>query len=109
MGKIKDTGIVSGWIIGVIIAVFALGALGIGYTKVLGPWAESVRRDIFEESRAHVTGTNQHLGRMLRDYAEADDVHKSAIREMILMEADTIDDSNLSPAIRARIAALRGY
>ncbi len=91
-----------------VIIIFGFGAVGVGMMKVFGPVKESIRREIVEESRAHVTGTNQYIGRLLRDYDEADEEHRSGLREMILLEADTIPVENLTQRIRARINGLRG-
>ena len=90
-----------------VLALFVMGGASLGYVKVFGPAFESVRREIVEESRAHVTGTNQYIGRLLREYDTADEDHRSALAEMILMEADTIPQENLTPRILARINGLR--
>lgn len=90
-----------------IVAVFVIGGVGLAARKVFGPAHESIRREIFEESRAHVTGTNQYIGRLLREYDEADEEHKNGLREIILMEADTIPLDNLTARISARINGLR--
>ena len=100
----------AGWTITwIVIAATVLGTLGTGSLYFFGPWRESIRREIFEESRAHVVGSNQNLGRLLREYEAAEPGHQASLRELILMEADTLPEDNLNAGVRARINQLRGY
>jgi len=99
------------WIAGAfVVAGITIGAVKLGGLAFFGPKVEAIRRSISEESRAHVTGTNQNLGRLLRQYDTVSEAHRGGLRELILMEADTMPRENLSPTLRSKIEAIeRSY
>lgn len=78
-----------------------------GLAKVFAPAYEELRTEVFEESRAHIEGTNLAVARLRLEYLSTENsVHQSILREAILSEVASIDRNQLRPEIRSFIEGI---
>lgn len=75
--------------------------------KHMGGRYEESRREIFEESQAHVHGNIEHLNRLKLEYETAEAGHKPALRTAILTSFGSMNDSQWPPHLRSFIDNLR--
>jgi len=75
--------------------------------KFWAPKIEDARREVFEETQSFVHGKNTYIARLQLQYESAEGEQKEAIRRLVLEEASTISDENLTPSNRAFIRRLR--
>jgi hypothetical protein len=111
MGEIKEGLKVGGWTlwIGVLAAVVLAGAIGLYLTayRTVAPEFENVRREVFENTQSFVHGKNQHISRLAFEYTRSEPGHRDALRQMIIGEASTIDNEDLTAENRAFVYKLR--
>jgi hypothetical protein len=102
---------VTGVIVLVMVAMFALGFIATGGDlltyKFWAPKQENARRQVFEQTQSYVQGKVEYITRLRYQYAGADGAQKSALRTLILDEASTIDNSKLPPDLQAFIDTLK--
>ena len=75
--------------------------------KVFAPKQEAVRRQVFEQTPSYTQGKNTYIGRLRAQYESAEGPQKESIRRLILEEAGTIDENNLTSSNRAFVNSLR--
>lgn len=75
--------------------------------KFLAPKFQAVDREVFENTPSYVQGKEQYLGRLRREYDEADtSAQKKSLRELILSEASTVDREQLSSSLQKFLSKL---
>lgn len=85
-------------VVGIVAAVVAVIGVSFGgwlLYRELGPRYAAVERTIFESSPSYVQGKIAHLNRLRLEYERSDEGAKSNLREIILVEAASIDNSKL--------------
>lgn len=88
--------------------IVALQFGGIHIGGFLQEAQESVRTSVFRESRANVEGKITHLNRLRREFQNSNDAaQRTALKDLILAEADTIDFEDLSPSLQIFVTGLR--
>lgn len=106
---------VFGAIVAILVVVFGI-AYGIGFLatggdlmiyKFFAPKMEEARREVFEQTPSYVQGKNTYIARLRLEYETAEGEQKEALRRLILTEAETIDEENLTPANRSFVYGLR--
>ena len=108
-GEVIGKGIKWGLIAVLIVFVVAMVATG-AYIEIYRVWApvkEEARREVFEQTPSYVLGKNTYIARLRAQYEAAEDERKQSLRQLVLEEAATIDESNLSSGNRAFIRTLR--
>jgi len=79
----------------------------IGLYRWTAPAMRDAQREVFEESQSFVHGKSQHLARLRLEYETAQTpAHKTALRQVILSEASTVDLNQIDPGLRAFIQGL---
>jgi len=58
--------------------------------KWLGPQREEVRREVFENTPSYIRGKEQRLTDLCLEQETMDGAHKSALRNVILLEAEEL-------------------
>ena len=76
-------------------------------TKTFAPKYEQVRHDTFKESTAYIDGTIKNLRDMQFQYIKADDVHKTALKGVILHTASTFPEDKLPSDLRTFLNDLK--
>ena len=89
-----------------ILGFFASGGNWAIY-RFWAPRMEDARREVFEQTQSYVQGKNTYISRLRLQYESAEGKHKEALRRVILSEAETIDNENLTPANRSFVNSLR--
>ena len=99
----------------IIVAMFLLFCVGflvsggdLAMYKFWAPKQADAQREVFEHTQSYIEGKRGNISRMRLEYENADSAHKSALRTMILSEADSVDISKLPPTQQAFISSLRG-
>jgi hypothetical protein len=95
--------------------ILALGAIGAWFVKstdfslykFFAPRQAEVQREVFEQTPSYVQGKNTYIARLRAQYETADEGHKESLRQLILSEAETIDDDNLTERNRNFVNGLR--
>lgn len=107
----KDTAIVTGW---VLLGAIVLMGLGWAFTgndffiyQYFAPKKEAVRREVFEQSKAYQQGMVQELQNMQFEYVKATPEQKSALAAIILHRAADFDENEMPPDLRAFVQQLR--
>jgi len=92
-----------------IVLVVLVVLTGIGFAlRSAGLIGEAyVDRKIFEQTQSYVHGKNTYIARLRMQYESADPNTSESLRRLILEEAETIDESNLTDSNREFIARLR--
>lgn len=98
-------------IIGVILAIIALGWLAQGNDfflyKVFAPKYEQVRRETFEQTKSYNQGMIQELQNMQFEYLRADTNQQDAMASIILHRAADYPADKLPPDLYAFIQQLK--
>lgn len=98
-------------IIGAIMAVLALTWLVQGNEfflyKVFAPAQEEVRRQTFEQSKSYRQGTVQELQNMQFEYVKANEAHKAALADLILLRAADFPEVDMPDSLRTFVRELR--
>mgnify|MGYP001612854166 FL=1 len=104
---------VLGVVVAVVVAITGLAWVVQGNDfflyKVFAPKYESVRREVFEQSKAYNQGMVQELQNMQFEYVKASPEHQKALRAIILHRAAdyNIDDPRVPADLRQFVAGLR--
>jgi len=108
--KVKIAGASVGVIITIIVGVFLLGLLGLGYYKFFEPKKENIRREVFEQTQSYVHGKIQDLAKYYDEYNSADSKNKEAIRQIIIMRFSEFDESKIkAEQLRSFLISMRGF
>ena len=91
-----------------LIVVMLLAALGFGLRSA-GLWGNAyVGRKVFEQTQSYVHGKNTYIARLRLQFENAkDEKQAESLRRLILEEAETIDEGNLTNSNQLFIARLR--
>ena len=109
MGKKVGAGIAG--IALILIILFGLEWLGIGWTGYFGPKKQAVRRKVFEESKSYSHGRIQDLAKYYKEYnmAKSQD-EKDTIASVIRFRFAEFDADKISSAKLYRfLVNIRGY
>lgn len=111
MGKLKIFGFSVGAFIAMIVLIFCLGLLGLGYYKFFGPKKENIRREIFEQTQSYVHGKIQDLAKYKEEYDKAESISdKDAVAAIIKVRFAEFDESKIKAInLRNFLTATRGY
>ena len=95
----------------VMVAVYVLGFFATGGNLAIyrfwAPQVEDARREVFEQTQSYVQGKNTYIARLRLQYEAAEGPQKESLRRLVLQEAETIDDDNLTSVNRAFVNSLR--
>lgn len=75
--------------------------------KYFGPRMESVRREVFENTKSYKQGMVQDLLRMQEEYIKADKDHKIALSSMILHRSADFPEDQMPADLRSFIWGLK--
>jgi len=108
--QMKIFGIYIGWGVGILIGIFMLSLVGVGYYSFFAPMVKNVEREVFENTKSYIQGVQQDLGKYYLEYQKGTQSEKGAIRATIQMRFAEVDSSKLqSPQLRAFLTQTRGY
>ena len=95
----------------VLVAIYVLGFLATGGNLAIyrfwAPQMEDARREVFEQTQSYVQGKNTYIGRLRAQYETAEGRQREALRRLVLTEAETINDEDLTMSNRAFVNSLR--
>src|SRR3989344_4552992 len=95
----------------VVVAVYVLGFFATGGNLAIyrfwAPQFEDARREVFEQTASYVQGKNTYIARLRAEYETAEGDQKESLRRLVLSEAETIDERNLTSSNRAFVNSLR--
>ena len=107
----KDGFKVFGYAFLVLLAIYVLGFFATGGELAIyrfwAPQMEDVKREVFEQTQSYVQGKNTYIARLRRDYESSEGPQRESIHRLILSEAETIDEGNLTASNRAFVNSLR--
>lgn len=93
-----------------IISVFVIGLLELGYRAFFEPKHESVNRYVFENTKSYVYGAVQDIAKYKKEYEEGDDVEKKIIANALRERFANFDPDNInSMSLRDWFIQTRGY
>lgn len=99
-----------GGIVGIIVLVFGLELLGLGFTKFFEPKRENIRREVFENTKSYVHGKVQDLARYYEQYQAADDSSRTAIRNLIQIQFADFNENNIQAEnLKRFLINMRGF
>lgn len=102
----------AGIVFAVVIGFFAIAWLAEGNDffiyKFFAPKRAVVERKVFENTPSYVQGKVEYLTRLRFQYQSAEGSQKTALRQLILDEASTVDNSVLPPDLQSFLRQLRG-
>jgi hypothetical protein len=100
-------------ILGTVVGVAAVGALGWGVTyhelifqSFFNPKFEDVRRNTFERSKSFRTGAVQELQNMQFEYIKASPEHKKALADIIRHRATEVPEDAMPQDLQSFISNL---
>ena len=98
-------------IAGVIVLLFGLSWAVEGNDfflyKFFAPKRANVERQVFENTQSYVQGKTEYLSRLRYEYSQAEGNQKAALKQLILSEASTVDNSKLPVDLQGFIAQLK--
>ena len=90
------------------VVVFSIGGLSLAVKGTFLPWEESIRREVFEETKSYVHGTIRDLENLRLEYSRAENEgHKNVLRSTILHRIATFDQDKLPDDLRVFVENLR--
>lgn len=98
---------VIGVIVGIILLTWVFYGNDFFLYKFFAPKQESVRREVFEQTKSYNQGMIQELQNMQFEYVKADSVHKVALKSIILHRAADYDMDRLPVDLRNFIESLK--
>jgi hypothetical protein len=112
-GKFKGENMkIAAAVFGVIIGLFALTWMAEGNDFFLyqyfAPKRANVERQVFENTQSFVQGKVEYLTRLRFQYSTAEGNQKAALKQLILDEASTVDNSKLPIELQGFIQQLKG-
>lgn len=94
----------------VVVAIFILGLIGLGFQKFFLPKQENIKRDVFENTQSYVHGKIQDLGKYKYEYDQGTEDDRVAIRAVIVSQFSTFDDSKINNnELRTFLKNMRGF
>lgn len=75
--------------------------------KYFAPRREQVLRQVFEQSPSYIQGKVEYLTRLRFQYGSAEGSQKTAMKQLILDEASTVDNSKLPGDLQVFINSLK--
>ena len=102
---------VAGWLIAVVLVLMVINFIGTGGDLAIyrfwAPKQENAKRVVFENTQSYVQGKTEHLTELQLDYSTADGSQKKMLRNVILREASTVDNSKLPVDLQVFINDLK--
>lgn len=74
--------------------------------KFFKPRRAEIEREVYENTPSYVQGKVQQLTKLRFSYETADGDHRQSLKEMILIEASTVDNTLLPPTLRSFLLSL---
>jgi len=103
----KGLGIVLGSIVFILCISWIFTGNDFFLYKYFAPKQESVRREVFEQSKAYNQGMIQELQNMQFEYEKADSAHQTALASIILHRAADYDENKMPTDLRDFIQKLK--
>jgi hypothetical protein len=94
-------------IVGVVVFVFVLAAVGMFWNRFALPFQEETRRQTYQESVTAQTACRANLSRLYREWTTAEDAHRTAIEAMAVDESERYRCESLNPTVNNWIEAIR--
>lgn len=107
MDYLKGVLITAAAIIAFLALIFVLQLFGLSSMSFFAPKVEAVRRATFEQSKSYNDGMQRDLENLQMDYLAADEVHKAALRSIVLHRFSVYPEASLSPSQRSFYNQLR--
>lgn len=100
------------WVFAVMLVMYGLGFLATGGDLAIytfwAPKQANAERKVFENTQSYVQGKTEYLSRLRYQYQMADGDQKLALKQLILTEASTVDNSKLPIDLQGFIEQLKG-
>jgi cell division septal protein FtsQ len=94
----------------VVVVIFVIGLLGLGWQKFFKPKYENVRREVFENTQSYVHGKIQDLAKYKVEYENAETSNREVIRQVIIVRFAEFDESKIqTTGLRNFLVQMRGY
>lgn len=103
----KETHMKIVFVLAALACLFSLIYFGPDLREHFGTRYENANRKIFENNQSHVHGTIKNLTRLRYEYKTAEEGHKVALREMILLEAAEFGEARLPYELQSFINTLK--
>jgi len=102
---------------GVVVGLFVILLVGVGikffalgWEKFWAPKEQSIKRQVFEETKSYVHGKIQDLSRYYEQYQKGDSKEKEAIKSVIRMQFSDFDATKINNyKLRRFLETVRGY
>lgn len=109
--NLKIAGMSVSMFVGLILLVFILGGVGLGYKAFFAPKNAAIDRLVFEETQSFVHGKIQDLAKYKREYNELKSLNdQAALRAIINQQFAQFDKSKVQdPALRSFLVSMRGF
>lgn len=97
--------------VGLIVLLFNLELLGLGWTRFFSPKRQNIQREVFEETKSYVHGKIQDLAKYYDEYQKSDSPDdKEAIQTVIKSQFAEFDAEKInSSQLRTFLVNMRGY
>lgn len=100
--------------VGIILLIFVLELVNLGFFGFFAPKYEDIRREVFENTQSYTHGKIQDLARRYHEWRKADlsnnYTSKTAIEEMIRMEFAMFDETKIdNKKLREFLIKVRGF
>jgi hypothetical protein len=100
-------GLSIGWMV-LILLVFIGGAVGIGYKAIFDPIEEEIRHNTYKRSTAHIEGSIRTIEKYRIEYLQEENpAAKKAIGQMILREAENLEERDIPEHLKSIINEVR--
>jgi len=97
-------------VIGIIVLVFALELIGLGFFKFFEPKRENIRREVYENTQSFVEGKLQDLAKYYGEYQKASAEDKEIIKTVIQSQFSYFDaDKVTNPKLQSFLINMRGF
>jgi len=99
-----------GGLLGIFILAISLEFLGLGWSSYFNPKKESVKREVFEQTKSYTQGMAQTLAKHYREYQKGSLEDKKIITNVIQTQFAEFDEDALnSPKLKQFLINTRGY
>jgi hypothetical protein len=98
------------WIIGISITLLVIGGviglsygfgwIGVHQTKTIFKAKEDARREVFEQTQSYVEGKRQEALKLYKEYLNASDDEKEAIKEIVSLSFANFDEEKLNGKLK---------
>lgn len=100
-----------GFVFLILVAFYVLGFFATGGSLAIyrfwAPKIEDARREVFEQTQSYVQGKNTYISRLRLQYEFTKGGQRESLRRLVLSEAATIAEENLTPTNRVFISSLK--